>query len=556
MRPSGSDGPPRPPGSDRPPVTPRGSDRRPERWRRVLTWIAVGVLAVAVAAEVVLHRVVDADYVAGRLAGRLPPRFAVDVGEAGFSFLRGSLDLRDVELRRVGREGGRGVPRIEVPSLELRGVDRLGFLRDGPWRLGEIRLDSARVRIRLHALTRSGAGGGGEALPPRERAGRLLPPFEVGAVRVRDARVVLTRDDGTPIDSVTGLRGTLDGLRLASSGPHRGRLRVTGGATVRLPSFRHVTADGRRALALDDVTVSTADSAVRAAAVRWGPPADSAARAEGITVSARGVSARRVDFPRLVSDHGIVIGRVTVDTLDVRAAVRRTASSGERGAPGMPGDWLDGVGVPLALDTVVVVHGSAGYSETPAGASRAGSVLFRDASGRLVGLANAEGAGSAPGPVEVQVSARLEGRAPLRARLTGSLAGESADLRVTGGVGSMPAPELSPALVPLAGIRLTGGTIDSVSFDVRMDGRRARGRLEATYDSLALEKAAPGEGPPGLLQRIGTSILQRRVWKANPSGPGRDPRVGEIDHRRAGDETFWAYLWKSIRSGLLDVVMR
>ncbi|HKK27230.1 MAG TPA: hypothetical protein VKB18_04045 [Gemmatimonadota bacterium] len=533
----------------------RGSDRKPERWRRVFTWIAVGVVSVAVAAEVVLHGVVDADFVARRLAGRLPPRFALDVGDAGFSFLRGSLDLRGVELWRVGPAGGRGVPRIEVPSLELRGIHRLALLGGGPWQLGTIRADSARATIRLHSLTRR-AREGGEAAPPRERPGRLLPRLSAGEVEVRGAVVVLTDDDGAPVDSVTGLRATLGEVGTTSSGPDGGELRVAAGASLHVPSFRHVTADGRRELALDDVTVSTQDSAARVAAVRWGPPGDPDAQAEGITLSARGVTAGRVDFPRLVSDHGIVIGRVTVDTLDVRAAVRRTASPPEGAAPGMPGDWLERVDVPLALDTVRVVHGSAGYSETPAGASRAGSVLFRDASGRLLGLSNAEGAGSAPGPVDVEVSARLEGSAPLRARLTGRLVGDSADLHVSGGVGSMPAPELSPALVPLAGIRVTAGTVDTVSFDFRMEGRRATGRLEVLYGGLDLEKAGEGEGPPGLLRKIGSSILQRRVWKANPSEPGRDPRVGRIDHRRAEDESFWAYLWKSIRSGLMDVVRR
>lgn len=534
----------------------RESDRQPERWRRVFTWIAVGVVSMAVAAEVVLHRVVDADFVTRRLAGRLPPRFALDVGDAGFSLLRGSLDLRGVELWRVDTAGGRGVPRIRIPSLELRGIHRLALLDGGPWRLGKVRADSARATIRLHALTRP-AREGGEDVPPRERLGRLLPPLSAGEVEVRGAVVVLTDDDGTSIDSVTGLRATLGEVGTTSSGPDGREIRVAAGASLRVPAFRHVTADGHRELALDDVTVSTQDSAARVAALRWGPPGVPDGRAaDGITVSARRISARGVDFPRLVSDHGIVIGRVTVDTLDVRAAVRRTASPPEGAAPGMPGDWLEGVDVPLALDTVRVMHGSAGYSETPAGASRSGSVLFRDASGRLLGLANAEGAGSAPGLVDVEISARLEGSAPLRARLTGRLVGDSADLHVTGGVGSMPAPDLSPALVPLAGIRVTAGSVDTASFDFRMEGRRATGRLELLYGGLDLEKAGEGEGPPGLLQKIGSSILQRRVWKANPSEPGRDPRVGRIDHRRAEDESFWAYLWKSIRSGLMDVVRR
>lgn len=527
-------------------------------WRRALTWAVVAIAAAAVAGEVTLQHVVDADFVARRIGSRLPPRFEVTLDRAHFSLLRGSLDLRGLELRRRERAGGPEVPRVSAPEVHLGGLDRLAPFRRGPVRVGRVRIDSPRVAVRLHALTRP-AREGGRAVPPGARAGRLLPPVRIGRVRVSHATVVVTGDDGTPIDSLSGLGATLDEVTAAESGGGTGRSVSVRDAEVDLASFRHMTADGSRVLGLDSVVVSTVDSAVRVAGVRWEAPGGGGGpeSSGGVTVRVHGLAARHVDFGRLVGEQALVAGRMEADSVSVRAAVRRTGQAEEgRPAPAMPGEWLGRVSVPLELDTVLADHGTVVYEETPAGSPRAGRVRFTGLRARMVGLANRAALGRRPGPTSVTATARLEGRAGVRLELSADLAADSLAADLSGGVGSMPAAALDPALAPLAGIRITAGTLDSASFDLRLRGADASGRVEALYRGLSLRKADADSTSPGLLDRIGTAILRRRVREANPPAPDRKAREGTVDHRRAEDETFWAYVWKSLRSGLLDVTVR
>lgn len=540
------------------------------RWQRLLTWVVVGIVVAVVAAELVARAVVDAGFIERQLRARLPARFGVRVGTATFSLLRGSLDLRDVVLGRGVGEGGPG-PWVALPDLRFRGLDRLALLRGGPWRMDEVVADSPRARIRLHALVRS-VREGGRTVSPEQRLERLLPPLRVGGVRVAGGTLVVTRDDGSTIDSLVGLDVRLRGLSTrgtnggpgSAAGPVPGRVLLSRAVTVRLPSFRHVTSDGLHALRLDSLVLSTRDSTLRVAGAAWAPTAGHAAfvsRGGGsdfVEVTARGLEAHHVDFARLVSDHALLAGHVRADSLEADVFVDRGASPApDSTAPRMPNAWLDAVRVPLALDTIVVGGGTVTYAESPAGGGPTGRIRFTDVDARLLDLANRAGAGDAVRQTTtLELDARAEGLARVRATVAADLRTDSLDVHVGGALGSIPASAFDSASVPLAGVRAVGGVIDSIGFDFSLRGSRASGRVLALYHGLRLARAEAGGGQPGLFGRIGTAILNRRVWAANPSRPGKDPRIGTVDHQRKPGESFYSYIWRALRGGLLDAVRR
>jgi hypothetical protein len=552
--------------------------RRPgsTSWRKALTWTVVAVVSALVAAEFVARHVVDADFVAGRLGQRLGPRFEVRIRNVGFSFLRGSLEVDGLRVRRVTADsepGGVG-PDVRVARLRMRGLDRLSMLRGRSLSMSGLTLDSVRVRIRTHALTRAESRAGSK-VPPEERLGNALPALDVGRVRVTHADLVLAADDGSTADSVPGLSATLEELRTGPGRPAGGdRVLFSRDVRVDLPSYRHVTADGLHVLDMDSLALSTRDSTLGLGALRWHPtvgPSEFVGRIrhreDYVDLAVRGVRLRHADFGRLVSHHGFVAGYLGADSARLSVWDDKTVpAAGDSASPGMPTDWVAGAGVPLALDTGSVEDATVIYSETPPGGGPRGAVRFDRASARLLGLSNArarllrqaraEDRGNGSGRTVLRMRAELLGKGRLRAELAADLDADSLDAHLTGGLGAMPASAVDSATTALAGIRVTGGEIDTIGFDLRFEGRRASGRVHALYRDLSLRKASPGEGSPDLLDRIGTVVINRRVWHANPDPAGHDPRAGEVDHTRAPGDTFFAYVWKSLRSGLLDAMKK
>lgn len=548
---------------------------RSASWRRVGTWVVVALVSALLAAEFVAHRVVDADFVAARLGHRLGPRFEVGIERASFSLLRASLEVDGLRVRRVAAAGTGGVgPDVSVARLRMRGLDRLSLLRGRSLSMSQLTVDGVRARVRAHALTRSESRGGAR-VTPEERLGAALPALRVGRARVTGADLVLAADDGSTVDSVPGLDLTLEDVR-TGPGLRAGRGRVLFSRDVRLelPRYRHVTADGLYVLELDSASLSTHDSTARVAALHWRPtvePAAFAGRLESrrtyVDFAAGGVRLRHVDFGSLVSRHAWMAGYLGADSARLFVWDDRSLPARPDSEPGAtPREWVEGLGVPVALDTGVVEAATVDYAETPAGAEARGDVSFDSVDVRLLNLSNgparalrqarADVAGGGSARAVLRMRAELLGRGRLQAEMTADLSEDSLAASLTGGLGSMPATALDSATVPLAGIGVTGGVIDTVGFDLRLDGRRASGRVWALYRDLSLRKAEPGEGPPGLFDRIGTAVLDRRVWHANPEPAGREPRVGRVDRTREAGETFFAYVWKSLRSGLLDVVRK
>jgi len=545
-------------------------------WRKALTWTVVAAVSALVAAEFVAHHVVDADFVAGRLGHRLGPRFEVRIRDVGFSFLRGSLEVDGLRVRRVTADsepGGVG-PDVRVARLRMRGLDRLSLLRGRSLSMSGLAIDSVRVRVRTHALTRAESRAGSR-VPPEERLGNALPALDVGRVRVTHADLVLAADDGSTADSVQGLSVTLEDLRTGPGRPAGGdRVLFSRDVRVDLPSYRHVTADGLYVLEMDSLGLSTRDSTLGLGALRWHPtvgPSEFVGRLrhreEYVDLAARGVRLRHADFGRLVSHHGFMAGYLGTDSARLSIWDDKTVpAAADSASPGMPTDWVAGAGVPLALDTGTVENATVIYAETPPGGGPRGVVRFDRASARLLGLSNArarllrqarsEATGNGSARAVLRMRAELFGRGRLQAQMTADLSADSLAARLTGGLGSLPAAALDSATAPLAGIGVTGGAIDTVGFDLRLDGRRASGRVWALYRDLSLRRAEPGQGPPGLFDRIGTVVLERRVWDANPEPADREPRVGRVDRTRQPGETFFAYVWKSLRSGLLDVLKK
>lgn len=543
-------------------------------WRRSVTWVVVAVVSALVAAEFVAHRVVDADFVAGRLGRRLGPRFEVGIDGVSFSLLRGSLEVDGLRVRRAAgtaKAGGVG-PDLRVARLRMRGLDRLSLLRGSGLSMSTLTADSLRLRLRAHALTRSETRDGA-LVPPEERLGNVLPSLHVGRLSLRHADLVLAADDGATLDSVPDLDVTLEDVR---SGPdrqaRRGRLLFSRDVRLELPRWRHVSRDGLYVLEVDSLALSTGDSTARLASLRWHPTVEQAAFAERvehrrdyIDLSLSGLGLRHVDFGRLVSRHAFMAGHLGIDSARLAVWDDKNLSAGaDTSSAGSPLEWVEGLGVPLALDTGRVAAATLVYAETPPGGKVRGSVRFDRGEARLLNLSNGSArallragpgdAAAASGRAVLDVRGELLGRGRLRARLTTDLSGDSLSARLAGGLGSMPATALDSATTPLAGIRVTGGTIDTAAFDLRLEGRRASGRVRVLYRDLGLRRADDGQGPPGLLDRIGTAVLNRRVWHANPEPADHDPRVGTVDRTRGRGETFFAYVWKSLRSGLLDVL--
>lgn len=99
---------------------------------------------------------------------------------------------------------------------------------------------------------------------------------------------------------------------------------------------------------------------------------------------------------------------------------------------------------------------------------------------------------------------------------------------------------------------IESGDLKSVQLQAKVQNGKASGALEAMYDGLEVTVIeAKGTEKKHLLSSI-ANLLLRTKNKKDESGP---IRTGTIDYTRIAGDDFLRFLWRSARSGLLDILL-
>jgi hypothetical protein len=139
------------------------------------------------------------------------------------------------------------------------------------------------------------------------------------------------------------------------------------------------------------------------------------------------------------------------------------------------------------------------------------------------------------------------------------------DMTFRGTLGAMPAASLNVFVRETLPLRISKGQIVGMSFRATVTEGVARGTITPRYNDLRV--AVTRRGSTGILGNGGilggavrgiASLVGNwtQLHANNPDDADEAPRIGTIHHTLAPDETLPAFLWASIRDGLMAVVRK
>jgi hypothetical protein len=283
-------------------------------------------------------------------------------------------------------------------------------------------------------------------------------------------------------------------------------------------------------------------------------------RPDVILVSGARVRMQGVDFGALALGLGVRARRLTVDSLHVRI------TSDERGPPRnsshrTPQQWIADLGQTVDEDSVVVHQGAVEYRELDPNQAGPGAVTFTRIEATAAPVHHVDGRQASGDSMIFVATAELLQAGRLDVRFGVPLDAPGFDMGFSGTLGSMPATAFNRAIERLDNWRIIRGQVEGISFGAAVHNGVARGALTPRYSDLSIE--VTGHGSTGILGAHGiiggaarglASIAARsQVNGANPDG-AKPPRRGPITHVFAPSETLPAFLWRSLREGLLAVL--
>jgi hypothetical protein len=225
-----------------------------------------------------------------------------------------------------------------------------------------------------------------------------------------------------------------------------------------------------------------------------------------------------------------------------------------------PQEWVADLDREIQVDSMLVRHGRVVFRLLRPDRDQPGVITFA----RLEALALGVNTG-APQPMRLTATTYLQNAGRLTAHFVVPLSSPRFDMSFRGMLGPMAADEFNDYVVETFPLRITNGQVASIAFRATVTNGSARGTITPIYDNLAL--AVTRTGSTGILGRGGffggaarkiASLAGnwKMVYARNPEEKGRDPRVAAIRHTFTTNETLPAFIWTSLREGLLTILKR
>lgn len=424
------------------------------------------------------------------------------------------FDPRRVERRLAQRvERALGPSRVSIGEVELL-----------PSRLG-LAITALRIESRGAGASGDTARPGGRGVVvavPRLRVTGLAPwsllggapPLETLSL---EAPRLSVRSGGTRRGS--GLRIAIDGLdaRFVDGHARAGRVRIL-----------HVEPERPGARLRDTTEVSLVDLSLHGLRIDGGDPSGGRTVVTARLLSVDSVGARVVD---------VVSGAPSPGRAGARTPVQRLAA--------LPGR--------ARIDSAVVRDGRILYRERRPGLRRAGELLFDRLALTAAPLPIGSGVEGPADSVVMEARARVNAAAPLWITTRFPPGDEEFAFSASGGARGLSLPALNSIFRPLDGVTIQDGRLDTLAFDYRIRGRRARGGLSVVYAGLAVGFEDPETGGRGIAEHLRGFLAGLELNRENLPREGEAYRTGEIAVELEPDDTFFKALWLAVRSGLMDV---
>ncbi len=206
----------------------------------------------------------------------------------------------------------------------------------------------------------------------------------------------------------------------------------------------------------------------------------------------------------------------------------------------------------LEFELISISNAHIRYSEQDTDGVRPGTVSFMNSTFRI-----REVNSRSRSPAVLTAVTYLQNHAELTTELRFTLDDELFRMAGTGELNSFDLTQLNSIFKDLEGIKIESGNIHELTFDFEISGDISTGRMHLLYDNLKLGFVDKDDYSQDLTMSARRFFTDHFVLRSeNIPDENGTARKGEIDHEREPGDAFSNYLWQTLRSGILDVLLR
>ncbi len=279
-------------------------------------------------------------------------------------------------------------------------------------------------------------------------------------------------------------------------------------------------------------------------------------REDAFSATDAGMLCTGVDVDRLLRGGGLDVDKVLIEGLRFEVLSDKRHPVNPNGAPPqMPHEVIRNLPFYVNIDSFQVREARLVYAERQKDWSVPGQLFWERMRVDVTGLNNDSSGGKRPvAHLTAEGDFMSEGRMFLDLKLP--LFADGLDFTCEGGLEGMALNNLNQFVSIGELIRIDEGRNESARFSMAVRDGRAAGTVDARYRNLRitlLNKEHRQKG--GLFSRFQGFLANAFVIRTD-NQPEDDGSIetGTIDYQLKNDDTFLAFLWKSVRTGLGDLL--
>ncbi|MEO5984171.1 MAG: hypothetical protein ABIP80_01620, partial [Ferruginibacter sp.] len=264
-----------------------------------------------------------------------------------------------------------------------------------------------------------------------------------------------------------------------------------------------------------------------------------------ITLKTGGVTIDGLDVARYERDSSIIVNsiKITAPLLTVYRDKLPPSSPNKRDKP-LPVNMIKNISFPLLIDSIQFEDGTIIYSEKHGKSRKQGDLLLSKVSGILTNIKNRDLQNN--DSLSLLFKAKFMDAAPMVVHLKESYTDSLAGFFLSAKVAGVDLSILNPVLLPFSNIKITSGTLDSMSFTAVGREDVAFGEMDMHYKKFRIKLIKNGDPDQStFLQHIASFITNTFIIRSKNTR-----RKGVIFYDHSSDQSFVNYLVKITLSGI------
>lgn len=217
-----------------------------------------------------------------------------------------------------------------------------------------------------------------------------------------------------------------------------------------------------------------------------------------------------------------------------------------------PNVGLYNIKADIDIDTLSFKNIGVAYSEFNEKSNKTGTVTFDNTTGTACNITTRHAALQKNNYCDIHLVSHFMNRATLNLDARFNLVDDAHSFSLKGSVGPMNLKAINPATTAFAMVKVTGGSLKAMDFDINADRNISHAKIKLLYNDLKVNILKSDTTIPGLKSKpIETLYANLFILKHdNPDGSGGAPRSFDVSYRRTPDMPFFKFVWRTLLAGI------